>query len=41
MGGPKVTKYISAVFLCILWLIYVTFSTLKAYDIIAGIDIGE
>jgi len=39
LGGGNVSKYGSAIFLTILWLIYVTFSTLKAYDIIEGIKI--
>lgn len=37
MGGAPVGKYVSAVFLTSLWLIYVVFSSLKAYNIIEGI----
>lgn len=37
LGGPKVLKYITAVFLVSLWLVYVVFSSLRAYDIIEGI----
>jgi len=32
LGGPKVTKIISAVVLVCLWLVYVALSVLQAYD---------
>lgn len=35
LGGPYNSKVYSMVFLVFLWLIYVTFSTLKAYNLIA------
>lgn len=36
LGGPKGSRYFSA-FLCVsLWVIYTTFSTLKAYNVING-----
>lgn len=34
LGGPYTSKVISAVFLVCLWLIYVTFSSLKAYHLV-------
>jgi len=34
LGGPKATKYASAVFLVILWVLYVTFSALQTYGVI-------
>lgn len=37
LGGPVAVKKVSCGFMISLWLIYVTFSTLKAYDIIEGI----
>jgi len=37
LGGENPTKILSTMFLISLWIIYVTFSTLKAYDIIEGI----
>lgn len=37
LGGPKGARKASAVFLVFLWVIYITFSSLKAYDVIEGI----
>jgi solute carrier family 8 (sodium/calcium exchanger) len=37
LGGPPATKYLTGVILICLWLIYIIFSILKAYDIIEGI----
>lgn len=34
LGGPPGVKYISAIILVCLWLIYVVFSSLKAYNVI-------
>jgi hypothetical protein len=31
LGGPPFSKYLSAVMLVCLWLIYIIFSSLKAY----------
>lgn len=39
LGGSGIVKYGSAIFLMSLWVVYVTFSTLKAYEIIDGINI--
>lgn len=38
LGGPKLTKIISSVLFILLWLIYITFSTLQTYDIIEGFE---
>jgi len=37
LGGPKPSRYISAFMLISLWVIYVLFSTLMAYEVIDGI----
>lgn len=37
LGGPPVTKYLTGVIFVCLWLIYIIFSILKAYNIIEGI----
>ena len=34
LGGPKVSAYLSAALLFSLWVVYIVFSTLKAYSII-------
>lgn len=34
LGGPKVSKYISAGILVFLWVSYVVICTLEAYDVI-------
>ena len=34
LGGPPAFKYASAVFLVILWILYVLFSALQTYDVI-------
>lgn len=34
LGGPPITKYVSAVLLMILWGIYILMSTLRAYGVI-------
>lgn len=39
LGGPPGLRKITAAFLGTLWVIYVIFSSLKAYDIIEGINI--
>jgi len=36
LGGPSVSKYISSAFLFSLWVIYVLFSSLKAYGMLGG-----
>lgn len=37
LGGPKVTRYISALFLVGLWLNYILLSTLETYGLIRGL----
>jgi len=34
LGGPTATKYISALFLVFLWIMYVVLSSLQSYDVI-------
>ena len=34
LGGPKLSKNVSAVFLFMLWGFYILMSTLKAYGVI-------
>ena len=34
LGGPKVSAYLSAAVLVALWVIYILFSSLKAYALI-------
>lgn len=41
LGGGKVGRISSAIFLCILWVIYVVFSALEVYDIIDGVTVGD
>jgi len=36
LGGPTTSKYASAVFLFILWLLYVIFSSMKATGMLEG-----
>jgi len=36
LGGPKASKYASAVILVLLWFIYIIFSSLKAYKVIGN-----
>ncbi|KAH9642993.1 hypothetical protein HF086_013554 [Spodoptera exigua] len=36
LGGPKVIKIITSMFFFSLWLIYLTMSSLEAYDVIPG-----
>ena len=35
LGGPSGVKYLSSFILFMLWIIYVFFSSLKAYDLIS------
>ena len=37
LGGPVVVKYISSMILFLLWVIYVFFSSLRAYGLIDSI----
>jgi hypothetical protein len=37
LGGPAGVKYLSSFILFLLWVIYVFFSSLRAYNIIDGI----
>lgn len=39
LGGPPLARYASAIFMVLLWLFYVVFSTLKAYEVIEGITL--
>lgn len=34
LGGPKTSRYASCIFLVFLWLIYVIFSSLRAYEVL-------
>ena len=34
LGGPTVSKYLSAGFLFALWLVFIVFNTLRAYGVI-------
>lgn len=36
LGGPKVFKYITALLLVLLWMLYLLLSTLEVYDVIEG-----
>jgi len=36
LGGPKAAQIVSAVILILLWSLYITFSTLQAYEFIEG-----
>ena len=36
LGGPKVPKYLTSAFFILLWVIYVTVSSLNSYDLIDG-----
>jgi len=36
LGGPKITRYVSSIFLVILWLAYVLISSLNTYGYIKG-----
>lgn len=36
LGGPRVIKYITSLFLFGLWVVYLTFSTLEVYGVIKG-----
>ncbi|CAL4060883.1 unnamed protein product [Meganyctiphanes norvegica] len=38
LGGPKIPKIITSIFLAFLWFFYVFMSTLEAYDIIGSIE---
>jgi len=32
LGGPPLSKWVSAIFLVMLWVIYVVFSSIMAYN---------
>ena len=34
LGGGRTTKIASSIFLCCLWVFYITMSTMKTYDVI-------
>lgn len=36
LGGPKVSRNLSAIAMCSLWFVYILFSTLQAYEVIEG-----
>lgn len=36
LGGPTVPRYVSSIFLLLLWLLYVLLSALDTYDYISG-----
>jgi len=36
LGGPKIPRYVSSIFLVVLWLIYVMISSLNTYGHIKG-----
>jgi len=36
LGGPPFSKYLSALCMISLWVVYIVFSILKAYNVIGG-----